>query len=97
MTLTPLTPCPFCGGAAVFVSHAYVGMGASGMEFPDWSVECSKCKVSTPRQCGEKWVRGKGTLSLEVEAKRALAGRWNTRKDATHAQAFPPASQERQR
>jgi hypothetical protein len=70
-----LLPCPFCGGPAEFIPS---GTNPE-QSFDDWKAGCVKCEMITPQVSGSNWVAGRGTFSVEAEAKAKLAAKWNAR------------------
>ena len=62
-----LKPCPFCGGQAEYYKQWPGGVGASGMEDPEYLIECVICRA---------------TNRYPYATKEHAADRWNRRADA---------------
>jgi Lar family restriction alleviation protein len=69
-----LKPCPFCGGS---VKIEFV-QGNWGYTNNMVHITCKKCHIGFHEKA-EKWEQGKGTYSIEKEARKKLFNKWNTR------------------
>ena len=89
-----LKPCPFCGGAAVWQSYAgdygyksptvWIACENEPFENPHgkrWDDRKHRCFAATTPVATEKWEPGKGTFSIEAEAKADVLAKWSARAD----------------
>jgi ribosomal protein L37E len=87
-----LKPCPLCGGEAVIIDNREAGTGASGMETPEPSIRCTKCKLETARVRCTDWPYGRASKMLTYkQARESIITAWNTR---IEAQTISPATAE---
>jgi hypothetical protein len=85
-----LKPCPLCGGEAVIIDNREAGTGASGMETPEPSIRCTKCKLETARVRCTDWPYGRASKMLTYkQARESIITAWNTR---IEAQTISPAT-----
>lgn len=79
-----LAACPLCRGEAEIIRHRYAGTGASGMETPEPSIRCKKCRLETRQYRADDWPSGRkaGTPTYK-QAEAELIKDWNTRTSPT--------------